>query len=90
MFSKASLRSASATRKMRKAKVKRAEPRIARIKVDPKGVGLEAIRSYVDDALKSFQSDPPDTQYQLGYLAAYKEVKRLIGPVGYRRETRRP
>jgi hypothetical protein len=90
----ASLRSASATRKKRKTKevvqlVKRAEPRIARIKGDPRGVRLDDIRSYVDDALKSFQSDLPGTRYQLGYLAAYKELKRLIHPVGYRRDTRR-
>jgi hypothetical protein len=86
-----SLRSAStAVKKLRSKKVgKRAEARIAKTKIDSKGFRLEYIRSYIDDVLKSCKNDPPDTRYQLGYLAAYKELKRLIGPEGYRRDTRR-
>jgi hypothetical protein len=59
------------------------------MKIVPKEVRLEDICAYVDDALKSFQSDPADTRYQLGDLAAYRELKRLIDPGGDRRNARR-
>ena len=44
------------------------------MKIVPKEVRLEDICAYVDDALKGFQSDPADTRYQLGDLAAYREL----------------
>jgi len=60
---------------------------IAKTKI-PKGSRLKDIkdvRSYVDDYFESIENDPPDTQYQLGYMHAYEELRRLLDPRGYDR-----
>jgi hypothetical protein len=36
------------------------------------------IRQYLDDALRGFEADPPDTGHQRGYLAALTEVRNWI------------
>jgi hypothetical protein len=36
------------------------------------------IETYLIEALQSFENDPADTDYQKGYEAALKEVRKVI------------
>ncbi len=39
---------------------------------------IDEILAYLQQGIDSFDTDPPDSIYQRGYLAALKEVKTVI------------
>lgn len=38
------------------------------------------LKAYLEQALASFEGDPPDSQYQRGYLAAIIEIATVCCP----------
>ena len=41
---------------------------------------LADMHAYLDHAAKSFEDDPADSDYQMGYLGAIVEFKRMLAP----------
>jgi hypothetical protein len=37
---------------------------------------IEIVRAYIDQAIASFEHDPPDSQFQKGFLEALRVVRR--------------
>jgi hypothetical protein len=50
---------------------------------------MTKMEKYLVDALASFESDPPDTDYQRGYRAALCELARAIETSSSRRRSDR-
>ena len=37
-------------------------------------ITVEEIKKYIEETISSFKNDPPDTDFQCGYLAAYMSI----------------